>query len=447
MDGSRVAMSKKPRKEKGWIETIYGDYWAKRKKLIVVGFFIPLLFCFFTYLEFSYILSWMGNIPFDLHSLYFEIIAQCGQPTLLYTFLILIVVSTIILVFFSSLRRFFELPIKRTYQEIFIEKKGLPRTLLIKNIFISSLIHGSRVIDVFIVTLVLMILFIPALFVGYVAYTYINLSSIPTLITNISLLPNIGETLQEVAIFITETIGKEVNQIYINMPPLLIAIILIIPIILLLAVYDLIESNVLRKQRGTFREILKNGLRLIIFNLNLAGKIGGFINTTLLCLFTQQTNVSLNIPVINDRNVEDAFQSVLGGNKVCYIVRVPNLSPAKTIQELEKLPKPLQDEIREALEAEMKKWRFKILKSILEHIMKSDTMKSAGKQIENRVSRAATKNLSRIICSMNENGVVAYALVNVPPPTHMTRIISMLWCSDPFVKERIVKKIEDLESV
>ena len=349
-------MSKKSQKEAGWIETIYGDYWSKRKKIIIAGFFLPLLFCFFTYVEFSYILSWIYNTSFDLQSLFYEIITQFGQNTLLYLFLILVACAIILSQFFTSFLSFPEEALQGTHREIFIEKKSNPRSILMKNIFVSALNMSSEIVDLFISFLALAILFIPALLVGYVAYIYINLFSIPTLITNISLLPTVGEPLQDVAIFITETIGKEITQISTNMSPLLVALILTIPIILVLAISDLIQSKVLRKQRGSIREILKNGTVFIIFNANFSGKIGGFIHTTLLCLFTQQGNLSFDIPIINDRNVDEAFQSVLGTDQQCYVLRVPRMSPTDLIQELEKLPKSLQDEIKETLKAQMRKW-------------------------------------------------------------------------------------------
>ena len=116
-------------------------------------------------------------------------------------------------------------------------------------------------------------------------------------------------------------------------------------------------------------------------------------------------------------------------------------------KELKKLPKPLKYEIEKAFEAEKKKLRFRILYKTLEYTMKSDTLKSMGEEYEHKFSRIAKKNLAHIVFGMNESGVTAYALIKVPPPTHQTRIVTRLWCSDPFVKERIIKKIEKYESI
>lgn len=50
-----------------------------------------------------------------------------------------------------------------------------------------------------------------------------------------------------------------------------------------------------------------------------------------------------------------------------------------------------------------------------------------------------------VFFSVNEEGVMAYALVRVPPPNYATRIVQRFWCSDPTIKDRIIAEIQKLE--
>lgn len=212
-----------------------------------------------------------------------------------------------------------------------------------------------------------------------------------------------------------------------------------IPIFLMFPVFDRIETRVLRKQRGNFSQILKNGFGLTIFNLNFIGKVSNFLHRTFLCLFTDQSTVSIDIPVVNDRNVDTAIFNILSTNQRCYVVRVPNFGSPQFFSEIEKLPKPWQEEIWKTFEKESEKSRW------LRFFVGMMKEKRARLRMEKLRKSALRRAPQWMIFAISENECIVYAFIEVPPPTYMTRIIRRLWCSDPNVKERIIDEIEILE--
>lgn len=139
-------MSKKKQKEIGWIELFYGDFWAKRKKLIIAGFFIPLFVCFFIHIEFSLLIYWLRDIPFNRETLFHGTLAKIGHTNFLILSLILLGFSIFYLAYATSFQRVIESPLRETCREVFKEKKMNPRLVLVKNIAISTLLFAGKTI-------------------------------------------------------------------------------------------------------------------------------------------------------------------------------------------------------------------------------------------------------------------------------------------------------------
>jgi len=431
------SMPKKKRKEIGWIEIFYGDFWAKRKKMIIAGFFIPLFFCFFIHLQFSLLSYWTRDVDFNLATSFHETMAKVGYDKFLILSLIFGGFSIFYLVYSTSLRRIFESPLRETWREIFEEKKQNPRLVLVKNIIISILLFGGKGLRWFIISVLYVVFaFIPGLLLGYLVYVYLDLFSIPSIINFVSVLPGIGDTLQKIASYVAEILGTYAGSAFQNIPPICILLLLAIPIFLTFPVFDRIETRVLRKRRGNIWQILKNGIKLTIFSLNFPQKVANFLYVTFLCLFTDQSTVSFDIPVVNDRNVDTAMHRILGTNQPCYVVRVPIMDAPKLVSEIEKLPKSWQKEIEGTFKKEIEKSR------LLRFFMQERVSLGMRRGLKRGFGELVYQ---RMTFAMGKNGCIAYASISVPPPTHMTRKVTLLWCSDPGIKERIVDEIERLE--
>lgn len=430
-------MSKKKRKEIGWIEIFYGDFWAKRKKLIIAGFFIPLFFSFFLYVEFSFLLSWIRGIPFNLETLFHETMAKIGYDKFLILFLILLGFSIFYFLYTASIFRFIESLLRKTWREIFQEKKKDPRLVLVKNILISSLVLSRRLFRWLILTMFFVIAFVLGILLSYLFYVYLDLFSIPSIIHFVSFLPFVGDTLTKIATYMVETLGTHAIEAFRNIPPVFAFLLFAILIFLMFPTFDLVETRLLRKRRGNIGQILKNGFRLTTLNLNLLNKLGDFFHRTFLCLFTDQATISIDIPIVNDRNLDIAMHTILSTNQRCYVVRLPAFS-SKLVSEFEKLPKLWQEEVKKIFETELEKSAFlRILAKTTE-----EKRQKVGEGVRRGLGECVPQWMTFAI---GENGCIAYAMISVPPPTYMTRMITLLWCNDPGIKERIVDEIEKLE--
>ena len=431
-------MSKKKRKEIGWIEIFYGDFWAKRKKLIIAGLFIPFFFSFFIYLEFSLLLDMMRDTPFNLETLFYEAMARIGYYNFLILSLIVVGVSILCLVYFTSFIRFFESPLKKTCREILKEKKANPRLVLVRNISMSVLLFSKKVMYWFVFGTAAAIALVPGIILGYLIYVYFDLFSVPSIIKFVSFLPGIGENLQKIATFISETFGTHASTVFYNIPQIYWPLIFAIPVFLMLPIFDRIETRLRTKQRGNIGQILKNGFTLNLLSLNLLSKLSNFLYTTFLCLFTDQSTISIDVPVINDRNIDQAMNTILGTNQRCYVVRLPMMG-AEFISEIERLPKLWQEEIKKTFEGLIDESR---LLKFLAGMVKEKRTREIMQRPQRRLLRLGTLWITFAIA---ENECISYAMFKVPPPTYMTRMIMLLWCNDPGIKERIVEEIERLE--
>ena len=431
-------MSKEKRKDSGWIETIYGDFWAKRKKLIIAGFVFPLIFCFLLYLEFSLVLSWMQNTPFNLEALFRSTMERIGYDIFLILFFPLLGFSIVFWFSVRSFLGFFELPLTRTWREVFKEEKKSPRFVLVKNIVISLLRFVGKLFHFLTVAVLYGTSFAPALIWGGLIYLYLDLYSIPNVINFVSLLPGVGDTLKQIATYTAQTFGRHLGEIQ-SIPQVCMIPLLGILILLMFPLFDRIQTSVLRKQRGNIKRILRNGFILILYNINFLDKLGRFLYTTFHCLFTDQTKTSLDVHVINDMNVDKAMHKILSTNQRCYIARIPFVG-AELISEIERFPEPWQDEIVKIFKEEIERsWYLKLLLKLVKEKRTRPMMRG----IAQKLSRHEAE---RVIFAVSENGCVAYALIGIPPPTYMTRKASILWCNDPTAKERILDEIDKLES-
>jgi hypothetical protein len=131
------------------------------------------------------------------------------------------------------------------------------------------------------------------------------------------------------------------------------------------------------------------------------------------------------------------MQNVLGVDQDCYIAKLP-LFAQQILSEIERFPASIKNEIKQAYRDIIKKKIFS--KKMMEALMeRKDLMAKFQKQQE-----YVGKN-TNVIFGVNEKGVMAYAIVNLPPPAYMTRIILRLWCTDPTVKGMIVDELRKLE--
>lgn len=420
-------------KEIGWIETFYGDYWGKRKKLIIAMFFIPLVFSFFLLLELNCIMALVLNSTYDFHIFHQSIGEMIGVPTIQ----IIFIVSLVFFLMFSAegsiSLNLFEKPLKSIYEEIYVQKKSDPYMILVKNFVLLSMRLSRRLFRFFLFLVGFAIILIPSIIVGFLNYVHLDLFLVPDFGTFLTLIPAIGEPLKNIILFVVEHIGTSVGLAFQNIPLLFHFLLLFIPLMLLASVADLIEASVSKRQRGNAKKILKNGLKLITMNLNFPCKVARFFYVTFLCLFTDQRNIGLNIPVINSRNIQTAMQNVLGESQ-SYVARIP-LDAEQIISEVEKFPSSVRGEIEDAVKEFQKTLVYKIIKTGMQ---RPSTRARLLKQQE------SIKQISVFLC-VNAEGVMTYALVREPPPTYMTRVIEMLWCSDPTVKSKIIEELKKIE--
>jgi hypothetical protein len=428
---------KSPNKGIGWIELIYGDYWAKKKKLIVAGLLIPLIFSFFLLLELNCISSAVSDLPYNPIIFFGMIIDNIGVPALVVIFLISVAFFLLFSLHLTSYFRVFETPLKTIHQEIYTQKKSPRYEILVKNFVISTFHYMEKIIYISLYSLGSLIVLIPSLVVGYLFYTYLDLFSMPEIANFISLIPAVGDALKGMVTFILESVVTKISPILQGIPLIYHIIVFFIPMLFLVPLSDLLEATVQKRQRGNIRSILKNGLLFVIKSLNFPRKTANFIYTTFLCLFTDQRTVSLDIPVVNSRNIELAMQNVLGVDQDCYIAKLP-LFAQQILSEIERFPASIKNEIEQAYRDIIKKKIFS--KKMMEALMeRKDLMAKFQKQQE-----YVGKN-TNVIFGVNEKGVMAYAIVNLPPPAYMTRIILRLWCTDPTVKGMIVDELRKLE--
>lgn len=425
-------------KREGWIETFYGDHWVKRKKLIIGGLFLPLVFSFFLLLEMNCILSIACDFPYDYTILYNRIKMTIGIVTIGAIFLVSIIFFIFYLRHITSSHELFKEPLKAIHQEIFVQKKPDAYMILVKNFCISCIHSLRKTIHLFLFLFGSAIVFIPSITVGYLIYTWVDLFFLPEMANFLTLIPTVGDVLSAIVMFIYESVGSELGVAFQNIPLVYHVVLLTLPMLLLFAISDRIETSVRRRQRGNIRNIFRNGLKNIIEDLDFPKKIANFFYTTLLCLFTDQHCVSLDIFVINSRNVELAMHGVLGRNQKCYTAKLP-LNPEKILSEIKKFPDAMLSELESVLGEISEGVMGKLLKAMLES---EEWRARIERQTEYLVK--VVKNVN-VIVGVNEEGVMAYAIINTPPPTYMTRIVTRFWCSDPTVKSRIIDEISRLE--
>jgi hypothetical protein len=423
-------MSKTLRKEeRGWIETIYGDYWSVRKKLIIAGFFVPMMFSILLLFLMDSISSIFG-FPFEPWIHFQGIITHVGLGIILEFSLLLIVISLLFRYTGERLVKLFHGPLDLIYKEIYIDKKPNQFGILEKNFIITILRSVRRFLVFAFVLTIYGILYIPSLIIGYFSYLLLIVGTVPNLSLIIKYVPFVGEGAASSIDSMFTSMTNISNPSWFNTTTAIILITAILASMLLVFGFiDLVDSNTNIRYRGNGGNVLINGLKTTIGDLHFPNKIANLAYTTILCLFTDQKTTSLNIPIINPKNIEGAIQNAMGSTQECYIARLP--FDIKRIREiLEKCPQEFMDEIK------------KEYGKIGERVKTFATSYGRRSYTPRTVTQMA--NVS-IIYGLNSDGVKAYALVLKQPPNYSSRLIQTLWCSDPVVKDRIVHELRTLE--
>lgn len=421
-----------PKDQKGWIEAVYGDYWSVKKKLIVVGFFAPIVFSILLLFEMSSVAA-VFNFPFEPWAHFYGFIAWVGL-TLIVSFTIVSVVVSLLFRFVNEKlgAKFFMGPLDLIYKEIYIDKKPNQFGILEKNFTIAG-IRAFKLFPYLLVILALYgILFLPSLVIGYLGYILFIVILVPHLSLVIKYLPIIGVNVSSSIQSAFTSITNISQPSWINTTTAtILSIVILVTMIFLFGFMDLVETNTYSRYRGNIRTVLVNGIGAMIRNLNLPYKIADFAYTTVLCFFTDQKTTSLNIPIINPKNIETAMQNALDGEQECYIAKLP-LSYNKILENLKKCTpefiKEIQTELNQVSEDN------KII--VTNFAQKNFTLNARARiQMEN----------TSVVCGLNADGVKAYAILQ-KQPVYSSRLIQTLWCSDPIIKNRIIDNLQTLES-
>jgi len=198
--------------------------------------------------------------------------------------------------------------------------------------------------------------------------------------------------------------------------------------------YDLIYSNIYKKQRGSPLKILFRSLFIGIINLNLPSKISLFLYYTLTCLFGEQHQIALQIPIINIRNLDDSIKRVLSIDQKCYVTRRPLFLRYHEFEsDLRNLPKEYLETLGQAVN------RLSPLYKIGD-----ERLSKLKEKLEIQLEKNPLSEYI-IIYGIAENGTLLYAIIEGPQPERTTRIISRLWCTDPYIKEAILAEIQKKE--
>jgi len=424
-------MSKKSLKDpRGWIEAIYGDYWSAKKKLIMAGFLVPFVFSILFLFEANILLT-IFNIPFDPWMHFNGIIEYVGLTVIIIIVFILSIVSlSLQLIGDRMLSKIFIDPLNSLYNEIYVKKSANQKGMLEKHLFVA-LLHSIKQFVYFLLFLFIgILLYIPSLFFGYLGYIQLTLYFIPKLSLLVKFFPLIGESIGNSIQLMFESIINISQASWLNTTTtIIIGSVIFVALLAIFGFMDLIESSTNVRYRGDSKTVLKNGIKTTIDSLNLPRKIAKLVYTTFLCLFTDQKGISLNIPVVNGKNVEIAMQNALSTTKPCYIAKLP-LDPKRLIEIINDSPPEFQQEIKGAF------------KKISKH--DKAFLTSFGKSFSSQNKKYVAR--LHIIYGLNEENVKSYAVVYKQPSNYSSRLIQTLWCSDPVIKDKIIHNLESLES-
>jgi hypothetical protein len=422
-------MSKTSSKDrKGWIEAVYGDYWSSKKELIVVGFFAPIVFSFLLLFEVSSVAA-VFNIPFKPWAHFYGFIAWVGL-TLIVSFTFLSIVISLLYRYVTEKlgAKLFMAPLDLIYKEIYIDKKPNQFGILEKNFTIATLRAFKLARSSLTVLGLYGILFIPGLVIGFLGYILFVVILVPNLSLVVKYLPIVGVNVSSSIQTAFASIRNISQPSWINTATAaILSISILVIMIFLFGFMNLVETNTYSRYRGNIRIVLGSGIFAMIKNLNLPNKIADFAYTTVLCFFTDQKTTSLNIPIINPKNIETAMQNALDGEQECYIARLP-LDFNKILENLKKCTpefiKEIQTELKQVSEED--------------RIFIESLAKKTPPKVYTQVGNTS------VVCGLND-GVKAYAILQ-KQPVYSSRLIQILWCSDPLTKNRIIDNLQTLES-
>lgn len=423
-------MGKSKKTKTGWIETLYGDYWTKKKKLIIAGAVIPLIFSLLVLIELNSFLSIVLGTNYDPINNYSNAVNFVGIWIILLAFGVAVVLCVFVGFRANSVGKIFDDTLKIVHEEIYVQKKSNTYEILEKNFCLSIVRWSGKLVPVVVTFFVILLLTIPNAVFGCFSNLAIDFYSVSHISTLASYIPSIGDQLKSVSSFLFIFLPTEFQSTFQNFSILIQSLVVFVIILLFFPFFDHIEATLSYRQKGNARQIMKSGFWLTINSLNLPVKIGNFIYVTLLCLFTDQKTVSLNIPVINIDNVETAMQKALTPNK-CYVARLP-MNAKTIISDIKKCPVEFQHEI----EAEFKKIGLGTT-AFVEGMNRNKSYRKRQDLIAQTVW---------IIFGVNEDYVRTYAIVQKKSQNYVSRIIETLWCSDPLVKKRILEELDVLES-
>jgi hypothetical protein len=414
-----------------WLNALYGDHWSTKSVLIIVGFLIPLIFSIVLLFEVNSILS-LFNFPFNPWIYYHSIISRVGLTVIMAVVILSVLLSLITFIVGEYLNKITTIkPLELIYKEVFIDKKTNQLGIFEKHITIQMIKYMKMVIVFFILSTANLILLIPSIIIGLLTYILFALYAIPQLSVIVKIIPFVGESFaQETQHFFNKLIT--VSQPYaLNINgSIIVSVVLAVFIFGMFGFMNLIETNSKNQYRNP-RNALFNGFKTTISNLNLPRKIAQTIYTTILCLFTDQKTISLNISVINSKNVEKAIRKVLSQNLVDEEPMIATLAMER--QELKKIFKNMPKEYKTEIVKEAK------------------SLKSSSRAFALGVGSKVNQNKKltgmSMIWGLNSQGIKTYAIISKNSPSYQSRLIQFLWCSDPLIKEAIVDELHKLDSL
>jgi hypothetical protein len=412
-----------------WLNEIYGEYWSKNNRLIVAGFFVPLVVSILSLFELNSILS-IFSYPFDPWINYRTIVSSISLVVMLSIVIISFGISLILTATVDHLYRSAILkPLELIHKEIYVEKKPNDFGIFEKHLIISTVKSLNKIVVVGIFSLAYAFLYIPSIVAGGLTYVLFMLVAVPEISNIVKFLPIVGQTAADDIQRGFRLLTSVSNPAWLNQgSSIILSVVLLLCLLSLFAFMNLIETNT-KCQYRTAKIALSDGFATTISNLNLSRKLANLFFITGLCLFTDQKQVSLNIPVVNSNNVEKAIQSTLSNGEEIYLAMVP-----------------INKEIVETFQKMKPEYREEVKKNLRELDEESIGLMVALQTGVKNFTKDVTGGGSIVICGLNSQGVKAYAVINKNTSEYSSRTIEVLYCSDPLIKQKILGNLKKLDA-
>jgi len=429
---------------KGILELVFGDQWAKHRISIIVGVFIGGVISLLLIEMTSSLLSIWHSVLNPRQIV--ELAIGNWYLYLSVTFLSCTIVCCLFSymaerLIFSMLGTVLDL----TSQDMFGATSTLAdhNLIILKNIIIATLARMSGLLALSVVAFVLLLLTVPGVFVGIVAYGYVALDTGPILLKQVGELLNLPNTATYLSIL--DLLGSSLDKLRENAA--LMAAVVAISIAVLASLLDYAICYEHKRLRGGTMDIGKRAVSLTIASLNLPSKLGSLIYAFGATILSDRRCISTDIAIVSEKKLYDTLQKRLSeGGKRCVTTSTP-YDPNRTADLIRQLPQGMRTQIDAALEDSVSRSRpvVKILTKTAPLWFRFMTKEKLQGLMEKQLSMASKrmqKVKSFLVFSVAEDGVSAFALVEIPPPNHRTRIIRLFWCSDYLLKESIVGDVQ-----